>query len=456
MHKEFATLTAFLLLSLGWASACAGQARLLIIGIDAIPYEVAQRLTDPQLGEAAIFKGFKGPAAVVSSFPATSHLAWTGLLQPFGIPKAKGYEARYFSVHTRKLQGGLGSGSLSAPWHDFFDWRLRGLFRKALAYGFPKHYSIVELRRGLKAFLASEEPVFAFYIVSTDALGHADGPTALGEFLKQLDQMLTEVKLNTPNEFHTILISDHGMAGGHPLTNIWPSIRKQLKQDGFRISRRLSEDNSVVIIAYGLVSSFVVYTNPGKETLVASAITRIEGVDLCAMRTDDGLRIVSSRGDSLISSRRMNGETFWSYRTLTGDPLGYQSILESSQQASDADTDAWFSDRWWFESTKHSEYPDGLHRLMQSFQLVQSPSSIACSVGEGYMFGARKTEVAASPSIGKLQWTHGALHAAASLGFLMSDIPQWEAPDVVRYDEALLPFSEFLDRDLLQASRSAR
>ncbi|MDH3692241.1 MAG: hypothetical protein OEU36_22635 [Gammaproteobacteria bacterium] len=420
----------------------AAQPRVLIIAIDAIPYGVAKQVTDPNLGEAAIFKGFKGPAAVISSFPSTSHLAWTGILQPFDIPKAKGYEARYFNTHTHKVQGGLGLGSISAPWKEFFDWRVKGLIRKTWAYGRPRSYGPVELRRGLKAFSRSEDPVFAFYIVSTDALGHTAGPEALGEFLKKLDHSLTVFKQDHPSmPFYTVLISDHGMSGGEPLKNSWPAVQKRLRQEGFRTSRRLSNENSIVIIAYGLVSSFVAYTNQGKELLAASAISSVPGVDMCAIQMEHGYRVVSARGDAFIEQIETDGQMFWSYETLTGDPLGYAGVIDSMHNQSGKKQNRWFPDDWWFESTKHSKYPDALYRIAQSFELVQSPSSVSCSVSEGYMFGARKTEIAALPTVGKLRWTHGALHASASLGFLMSDLPQWQAPDVVRFDEALAPFA---------------
>lgn len=457
MNQEICRL---LLLAAFWFGSCAvyaDQTRLLIIGIDAIPYDVARELTDPGLGEEAILKHFKGPTAVVSSFPSTSHLAWTGLLHPFEVPKADGYEARHFDSNTQMVKGGLGLGSLSTPWKEFFDWRLRGLPRKALAYGFPRRYGLVELKRGLTAFIQSEEPVFAFYIVSTDALGHADGPDALGEFLKDVHRALTELKQDYPDSpFHTILISDHGMAGGVPLKNIWPLVRKQLRHHSFHISKRLSGEQDVAIIVYGLVSSFVVYTNAGKEVQAASIIASVEGVDLCAVRVTDGVRVISSRGDALIASKRANGDLLWSYQTLTGDPLGYAPMVTLLQQRTDG-SDIWFSDDLWFEANKHSKYPDALYRLTQSFELVQSPGSVACSVSEGYMFGSRKAQIMALPAIGKLRWTHGALRGSASLGFMMSDLPQWQPPDVVRFDQALIPFARIAREIGLQvSSRLAR
>ncbi len=55
------------------------------------------------------------------------------------------------------------------------------------------------------------------------------------------------------------------------------------------------------------------------------------------------------------------------------------------------------------------------------------------------MFGSLLTERVAIPTIGRLKWTHGALHDGASLGFLMTDIPDWPIADAVRFDRALDP-----------------
>ena len=62
------------------------------------------------------------------------------------------------------------------------------------------------------------------------------------------------------------------------------------------------------------------------------------------------------------------------------------------------------------------------------------------------MYGAGSTAALATLGKGKLRWTHGALNSAATMGFLMSDAADWQPPDVVRYDEALLPFQEDLSR----------
>ena len=53
------------------------------------------------------------------------------------------------------------------------------------------------------------------------------------------------------------------------------------------------------------------------------------------------------------------------------------------------------------------------------------------------MYGSKTTELGSRLSVGRLRWTHGALHREASLGFFMSNVESWKPDGPVRFDEAL-------------------
>lgn len=432
-------LASFILLfALSTTIHAANAPRVLLIGVDAIPYSLMQQLTDPQNGDAALFKDLNGPSAVINTFPSNSYVAWTGLLEPFGIDKALGYEARYFNNATQEVSGGLQLKKVPAPWKEFFDWKLDGVIRKAIAYGWPQTYSVKELDKGLEAFLQSDEPYFSTYIVSTDGVGHIEGPEALGKFMVKLDRKLSEFKQAHPDmPFYTIMVSDHGMAGGEPLVNVWPDVEDKLTAAGFNVTEELKTENDAALIAFGLLTSFVAYTWPGDEHTVATLASSVPGVDLCVTETAKGWHVHSNRGEALIRKRAHDGQASWAYTELNGDPLGYNDAIGSMREHVGKDDEIWFSDQLWFETTKNHHYPDAVYRLANAFSLVSNPTSVACSIAPGYMFGALKTEYIAIPTVGKLRWTHGALHRDASLGFMMSDLPEWPAPDLVRYNQAL-------------------
>lgn len=411
--------------------------RLLIIAVDAMPFEVVAKLTGPEAGDERIFEGFQPPTAVINTFPSSSYVAWAGLLEPFDVAKSAGYEARHFDRSRSKAVRGFTLSETPAPWKKFFDWRLAGVLTGAVAYGWPKYYSLKEVEWGLEAFRRSRQDVFAMYVLSTDGVGHRYGHEGLTEFMKKLNKTLADFKRDHPDmQMRTFLFSDHGMAGGSALINTWPAVRRAVEGARFRVSEKIETDTDVAIVSFGLLNSFVAYTPPGKEETVARLAASVPGVDLCVVPEGDGVRIVSAQGDAAIRRRSEQSETQWSYEAINGDPLRYAPVVADLRRRVGVDT-SWFPDSWWFEATKHHHFPDALYRLARTFDLVANPASLACSVSPGYMFGARLTEYAAALAIGPLRWTHGALHRAASLGFILTDLPDWPAPETVRFDRAL-------------------
>ncbi|MDH3671826.1 MAG: alkaline phosphatase family protein [Gammaproteobacteria bacterium] len=420
--------------------------RTLLIGVDAIPYEVARKLTDPNLGEQALFKGLKGPAAVINTFPTGSYVAWTGLLRPLGVAKALGYEACHFDRQQAQLRGCFSLNTVPAPWKQMFDWYLKGIARKAIAYGWPKKYSVSEMEQGFDAFQASDKEFFGMYIVSTDGLGHVYGPEGLSDFLRKLDRGLLDLRermLDKP--FQTVIVSDHGMPGGQPLKNTWPGVKDAMDRAGLHVASSLERENDVVIVKFGLLSSFVLYTRKDIEAKVASVLVSVPGVDLCVLPHHEGWQVASARGDALIQRKQGPAGELWSYQILSGDPLNYSSIVVRLQERAVDKTKTWFPDEWWFDASKDHFYPDALYRLAEGFALVENPASILCSNRPGYMFGSLLTERAAIPTIGRLKWTHGALYRDAAFGFLMSDIPDWPISDAVRFDRALAPLAGLIE-----------
>lgn len=420
--------------------------RTLLIGVDAIPYDVVRKLTDPNLGERALFKGFNGPAAVINTFPTASYVAWTGLLRPLGAAKALGYEACHFDRPQAQLRGCFSLTTVPAPWKQMFDWYLKGIARKAIAYGWPKKYSASEMEQGFDAFQASDKELFSMYIVSTDGLGHVYGPEGLSDFLKKLDQGLLDLRERMPDKpFQTFIVSDHGMPGGQPLKNAWPGVKDAMDRAGLHVAGSLEKENDVVIIKFGLLSSFAVYTQKDAEEKIAAVLVSVPGIDLCVYPREQGWQVASARGSALVQRRQAPTGELWSYRTLSGDPLGYSSVIAKLKERAKDDARTWFPDTWWFDASKDHFYPDALYRLAESFVLVENPASILCSNNPGYMFGSRVTEWTAIPTIGRLKWTHGALYRDAALGFLMSDALDWPISDAVRFDQALVPLARLIE-----------
>ena len=428
------------------ATACSADAseeaqrpRLVLIALDAVPYDVVKRVSDPAGGERAAFVGFARPVPLISTFPSTTTLALGGILAGFGLERSPGYEHRYFDrSRNRKLGGGPFSyRKLLFPWREFFDWQSNGVIKKGLHLLNLERASRRAIDRSLSAFAASDQATFHIYHDLTDLMAHVKGPDSLEGVLRYLDGALRELrgKSGVP-PFHTVLYSDHGIAGGVPLSNVRRGVRRALRQDGRRIARRLREPRDVVLDPYGLISSFVAFTARDQELAVAEVLAQVEGVDLCVAAAGDGWRIFSERGDARVRRRLEAGGERYAYLPLTGDPLGY------ADYAAGASADGWRSDAWWFAATRDAYFPDALYRIARGFELVRSPASVICSTAPGYLYGAAYTVLGSRLSTGRLRWTHGALEHVASRGFVMSDTPGWRATDGVRFDQALAAWED--------------
>ena len=155
-------------------------------------------------------------------------------------------------------------------------------------------------------------------------------------------------------------------------------------------------------------------------------------------RAADGFRVEAERGSALIH-RPPSDPPQWRYEWCGEDPLWLAPELRGARQQRRDDR------RGGVRGDHDDVYPDPFHRIASSFDQVENPASVVCSLARGYMFGAKITELGSRLSVGRLQWTHGALEHDASLGFLMSDVPSWRPLGAVRFDHALAPFTALWD-----------
>jgi adenosylhomocysteine nucleosidase len=429
----------------GALEAPAAEPRWLFFALDAVPFRVMAGWTDPALGDDALFRGFAGPVPVISSFPSTSSVAFTGLLEPFGMPPAVGYEAVSFNRETNEVEGyGFKSyKELPYSWRDFFTWRYGKPFSRAVATATPVRSSLKEVRWVLERFLASDEPVFHGYVAMTDGAAHLEGPEGLRRTMEVLDHEIRRLRRERPDmPFHAVIYSDHGIdgaMGGPPLVNVRKPVSEALEAAGFRRRKTLEEPRDVVLVPFGLVSSFEIYGHPGDGPELARVAATVPGVDLCTAplgeEPDAGWLVVGSEGEARFSREERGGVAGWVYGPVEGpdggDPLGYLELSNGG----------WLSDAAWLDWTATHRYPDALHRIARAFDLVEHPASVVCSVDDGHMYGAWTGEWSARLTVGRLRWTHGALTAGATLGFLLTDAPGWEPPAALRFDEALEDFA---------------
>jgi len=425
--------------------ATPGSDRVLILAIDSMPLSVVEDYVERMLGSRSALASLGPPSGLVSTFPSVSNPAWSGILEPFEVAKPLGYYGKYYDHGEASVTGFTSDWLTSnppvaqAPWQYFFNWRLDDVLHKAMAYGSPAHSSTRELRQALSAFDRSERDEFFAYIVSTDALGHGTGPEGLLEFLHNLDVALMErADMRGQLPFKLVLLSDHGLAGGRALTNLWPAVEATLADAGFRIRKAIERSEDVAIIRVGMVSVFEVYSADEKKHDIAKLLSRVPGVDLCVTRNGETVRVFGSRGTGTIRRKRTElGDALFSYEWRHVDPLGLASVMERLGAPAQQASPPWYPDSRWFEATQLSDHPDPLYRLYYSFDVARNSASLLCSLEAGYAFGAKGLEWLSWLAHGAMHWTHGALTRADSTGFIMTNEPSWRPRKVVRFNEAL-------------------
>jgi hypothetical protein len=408
--------------------------RTLLIVLDAVPYQTVVRLkaADPE-GEG-LFAEFAPPVPLISTFPSSTSIALAGILGDLGLGLSPGYEPRFFDWSARRRRGGglVSYFKISFPWREFFDWNRKGPVRNALHATRPVRAGIQELERALAAFEASDRETFTIYIADTDTAAHLFGPVGLDPILRALDADLRALRRRSKVALRIVLLSDHGLAGGEPLRNVLPGVRRRIEDRGWRLRKQLQGSSDVVLTPYGLVSSFEAYAAPELVASLAGALAGVEGVDLCVAGADGDWWVTAAEYSLQFARRTSPRGLEWSWR-LHGEPGGG---LAGELAAIAADGE-WVSDRRLLDGTLAARYPDPLYRLAAAFEAVENPASIICSVADGYMYGAQATERSARWTKGPLRWTHGALHRQASLGFLMTDRASSAQPVALRYDRAL-------------------
>lgn len=428
--------------------------RVFFYALDAIPYDLVRELTDPALGDETLFQDFTRPVPLISSFPATSSLAFSGILEPFDLEKSPGYEAKFFDRDRNEIRGGglFSYHKIRFGWREFFTWKYNDPIKRAFASARPIQGGVREVEWVLGQFTRSEERVFHGYSALTDAIAHLEGPEGLIPVLRALDAGLRKLHEMNPQEpFYTVIYSDHGIAGGEPLSNVRSDVQEALETSGFQISDHLHRRDDAVMVPFGLVSSFEIYVRRGLGEQVARLVAPVPGVEVCVARERGTMaewRVVSAAGEAVIARRP--GTNQWTYRVEDGDPLGYGPLLEELRRRAGDTEREWFPDTWWFEVSHDHRLPDALYRLSRTFNLVENTASVACSVAPGHMYGAAVTDLLARLTGSRLRWTHGALTAESSYGFLLTDLPGWEPPEALRFDRALAEFAQMSREPELQ------
>ncbi|MBN2056856.1 alkaline phosphatase family protein [bacterium] len=418
--------------------------RTLYLALDAIPYETVKWMMD----HGKLLPGFEPPAALVSTFPSFTTVAFTGLMEPFGVTAAPGYEARFFSRDDNRIMGGgpISYHRIPFDWRDVWDWSLKSIIRKGWIYLDPFDMASHELSAALAAFEAAPDDQFLAYVMGTDAIGHFFGHEGTERFLHLLDQELRAMLNRQSGPVRVVVFSDHGMSEDGPFHNLKPLLERSMMEAGLTLADSLDGPRDAVMVPFGLISCAEVYCDPAAADVLADALAAVPGVDLVMRRVDDLWEIRNRfRGRAIMGLRRGGDGNLWcAYQPLDGDPLAYGPVVEELRRTCAVRREReleWFSADDWLAMTWNRFYPDVIFRVADSDRLVRNQATVLLSCAPGYVAGATKTTFGAMLSRGWLQGSHGALWWKPSLGFITTNDAGWVRRDAFSYRDALTGFA---------------
>ena len=343
------------------------------------------------------------------------------MLAPLGAPPARGYEDHYFDTAQNRVRGGV-FHRLTRK--HFIEGTYRALFhyhpnpvRMTAEYAAPVLgpwlNGVISLARIREEFKKSREPVFFAYFEASDLAAHINGAWLVRQQVRAFDGWVGKLLADREHPVRVILFSDHG---NDPRKMRAAELAGALRRAGFRLGGAIKDERSVVLPQFGLVSTAVLYTAPGREPAVAEALRGARGVDFAVYRRNDALYVVGPKGTARLEAREADGTLRLRYRAESGDPLLLECILAELTAAGEADPEGFISADAWLRATAEHIYPDPLRRLWASFHgLMAQPASVVVSLEDGYYTGSWLLDVFAP-----LQATHGNLRRAQSRGVVMS------------------------------------
>ncbi len=413
--------------------------RTLVLAVDGVSWSAFQ-----EAQRRGLFKRFKYSTKHVAPYPSMSHPSWTEI------------------IGTRRLFGNRGNAhTIESRWFDLDEMRIADDPRQVIArqvspYNYQRGFDyffnpLIEplmYLRGEKVYnreLAEAESAilseftgdrYVAYIAGPDAMGHThlDG---LWNYLTRLDSTVNRVldtlatRGNAPEVW---MVSDHGNAsgfveGGKERYLTTYSLDAAIRTAGLirADTGRLVRDDQVAVVTIALATMVNVYfADLEKRRALAQAALREPAVELATwleVRGADKYVVVLGTGGAE-AHVRWRGNSY-RYDSIHGNPLALPA-----QYVSSPGREKWISDGVSRQMSLNSEYPDALHRIVQSAtKQVENAPDLIINLRDGFCYKGDLGQFV------RMVRTHGSLSAHSSLGILAST--SRPLPPMVRGDEVL-------------------
>ncbi|PIR25563.1 MAG: hypothetical protein COX62_04395 [Deltaproteobacteria bacterium CG_4_10_14_0_2_um_filter_43_8] len=401
------------------------------------------------------FSSFSDPSLIISPFPSTTTSGFTGLLKPYGVSKASGYDERSFDYTANKVEGNLLSAYQKSPanYLTFFDYNRHSFFSQFIMYAIPGFSVKRDIERIPNIlFSEPERDQFVVYIGGTDGAAHILGKRRVKSILSMVDKYLQRLqrryKKKTGKHLEFVLFSDHGF-DFKPLKAISTSkIKHHLEKHQFKLSEHLLSENDVVLVHWGNISGASFYTKPDKVGTISEVLSRISGVDIVSYKKGNDIFFLRFDGRQMQKAQVRADGDYFSYVPLLGDPLSYQSVYTELKKSGKLRADGFAHWKHIANATFSHQYPSAQKRVHDAFfKLVDNPATILCSTKQEFEFGDSVTRLTAKLH-GGLKGTHGGLFWDASNAFVMTTDASIQLPDAALYPTALTAFAKDIEEQL--------
>jgi hypothetical protein len=394
--------------------AAESSPRHLYLGLDSVPYSIFM-----EAQERGLFRDFRSPSKVISTFPALSNYAWAVIMN---TEKVESYQAKYYHFGLNKVVGRLMQEVGKPAYPNRFDFSDDSIIKKIIAYITGGGSVKGEMRHLARKVLSSNQPRLFFALIGTsDIVAHMKGAKGLHKVLKIVDRELVLIREEHFKKFKeplaVTIVSDHGntLKSGKII-----SVKKVLKENNFNLTKKLRGPNDVIHHNSGILSVANFFIQDTRKIELAHTLATQPWADVVVTfdKEKDVFLVISQEGTLAFEYCEEKDE--FRIRSVVGeDPLGLVPHLPMGK---------WIPQSQVLEASVETGYPDSLMRIQTGLtqRRVNHPASVIVSLKKGWESGSKFMKF-----LSKLRGrsgTHGALAGFESVGIICStdyEFPEW-------------------------------
>jgi hypothetical protein len=365
-------------------------------------------------------EGYFPASRMISTFPSASDVAWTDI---FGDRPLPGYQRTYFSAGANS-EISINGVTTTMEHERQMDWQLQNGFLRAMGYLFPAHTVALELHEMTKYFRRATGPQENFYVYlrASDDAQHLDRDVfaLLCRLDRQLQKLRAEYRAREGRDLQIVILSDHGH--NHAGRGRRVEVNSFLEKLGYRVSKTIATANDVVLPTVGVESWVEIHNAPTVTEKLAEQLCHLEGADVIAApltgQTNCFL-VMNSRNKRAVIDWLPEKNSF-RYTAEHGDPLNYQSVVETLKEKNQLDAAGFATADDWMAASMTHRYPLAPERIVRGLvHNTLNPATILVSLDNRFVHDSWLIQFGSS--LVTCRSTHGGLDDLCSAGIVLSN-----------------------------------